>query len=87
MSGIEVMARVPDQPDYMISRVQDDSPAAEAGVCVGDRIISINNTRAADLTLDKIYKFLTGPEGKKIRMQLIREEEKIKLIFSLKKII
>jgi len=87
MSGIEIFARTPDQPVFLVSRVHEGSSAFEAGVSVGDQILRINNIPAAELTMDKIYQNLFGPHGKKIRMQILRENEKIKLSFPLKRLI
>ena len=87
MSGIEVMAEVPDQTAYVISRVREGSAAHMAGIRTGDRIISINNVPASKYRLDDIYRNLLGKEGKKVRMVILRGDERIKLSFQLEEYI
>ena len=83
MSGIEVMAEVPDQPIFVVTRVREGSPAYNAGIRTGDMILSINNVSVYDFSMDDIYKRFVGPEGKNIKMVILRADEKIKLNFVL----
>jgi hypothetical protein len=87
MSGIEIIADVPDLPAYTISRVREGSTAHLAGARAGDRIHSINNISVRNLSLDDVYRNLEGREGKKVRMVLRRGEEKIKISFLLEEYI
>ncbi len=87
MSGIEVIAEVPDRPVYLISRVRDGSVAHLAGARPGDRILSINNVPVQRYSLGDIYLNLLGNEGKRITMELLRESEKIRISFQLEEYI
>jgi hypothetical protein len=83
MSGMEVMAEVPDRPGYIVSRVREGSPAWIAGIRTGDRILTINNSPVHRLSLDDIYRNLAGTPGRKVRMVILRGEEKLKFSFRL----
>jgi hypothetical protein len=87
MSGIEVIADVPDLPAYTISRVREGSTAHLAGARAGDKIHSINNVPVRNLNLDDVYRNLEGREGKKVRMVLQRGDEKFKISFLLEEYI
>ena len=87
MSGIELMVPVPYEHRYIISGIREQSKAALAGIRPGDEILTINGTPSDQLSLDDIYKSLLGNDGKKIRLELLREGEKIRASFRLEKYI
>lgn len=73
--------------NYNISFIRKDSPASEVDLKVGDKIISINNKKAYNYTLQKITDLFQSEEGKKIKMEVEREGKIIEVVFYLKKII
>lgn len=87
MSGMEVISEVPDRPVYVISRVREGSTAYNAGARAGDRILSINDLPVSECSLDDIYRNFLGEEGKKVRMVILRGEEKLKISFELEEYI
>ena len=53
----------------------DGSPAAEAGVKAGDIILSVDGEDVTSLSLTEIAKKIRGPEGTKVTLTLLREDE------------
>lgn len=87
MSGMDVSAIVPGLPYYEIGSIWRGSPAEKAGLLPGDQIISINNMDSKNIALGDIIYFLQQKDGKKIKMQVRRNDKVLKTVFRLKKII
>lgn len=75
------------KPAYKITKIRKDSPASEVDLKVGDKIISINDKKAYNYTIQKITDLFQSEEGKKIKMEVEREGKIIEVVFYLKKII
>ena len=73
MSGIELMARGDDFHDYTVDRVVENSPADNAGLLQGDRVMFINNKSSKDISISEIYKLFQKGEGKNINLIMKRE--------------
>jgi len=86
MSGLEIRAVAPDLKNFVIRRVHDGSPAADAGLQVGDDITMINGRPAHDFSLAELRKRLKEP-GREIRMSIKRAEEQKDVVFVLKRLI
>lgn len=59
MSGFSLIARDPGFSTIEVSRVLENSPAAEAGVHVGDQILTVDGKKAGEYsleTLDELFK-------------------------------
>ena len=82
-SGLEIEKPFYNIPSYHIYNVVPGSPADLAGVKKGDQIEMINFIRAINIELDQINSILYGTEGRSIRLQLIRNGERIKTKFLL----
>jgi len=85
MSGLEVTNPMPGLPIFLISNILKNSPAFYAGLQENDQIISLNNSSHKSLTLNDINLLFQSQEDKKIKMTLLRNGEKIKTEFFLKK--
>jgi predicted aspartyl protease len=73
MSGIELVAKGVDYHEYTIDRVIEDSPADEAGLLQGDKVIFINNKSSKEITISEIYKMFQKGEGKNLNLIMNRE--------------
>ena len=87
MTGIELTAPYPGLKYYTVFQVREDSPAEQAGIQVSDEIVSVDNTLAVELTMNEIYKMFQSKEGKKIRIIVNRNGERIPIEFRLEKFI
>lgn len=72
MSGIELMARGEDYHEFMIDKVIHDSPADDAGLQEGDRLMFINNKSFKDISISEIYKLFQRGEGKSLNLVIKR---------------
>ena len=85
MSGLEVTNPMPGAPIFLVNNILKNSPAYYAGVQENDQIIDLNNTSLKSLTLNDINLLFQSHEDKKIKMEVLRNGEKIKTEFFLKK--
>jgi carboxyl-terminal processing protease len=63
-----------ENSDYTISTVSDQSPAARAGLRVGDRIVAINGSPVAGRRASEIVHELRGPIGTIVGVTIARPE-------------
>lgn len=73
------------KPSFKVRNVVENSPAAIAGLQKDDIILKINNSNATDLTLQIINQKFQERDNKKIRITVLRNEEKIRYEFYLEK--
>jgi hypothetical protein len=86
-SGIALIANGADLRQFIVQDVLENSPASLVGVKVGDEILSLNWLPARFFTLGSISEKLQAKIGKKIRLTLKRNGQKIKVQFKLKELI
>ena len=86
-SGIITIASGKDLKDFEIKDILPNSPAAEAGLLPGDRIIKVSGIPKAFLSLPTINKKLMGRIGKKKKVVVKRKGERLVFQFRLKKLI
>ena len=75
------------KPIFEIAAVQKDSPAAIAGILVGDKIKRINGRNIQRYSLQEINEMMLSEEGKWIYIDIERNGTPIAFKFQLKKII
>lgn len=51
----------------------EGTPAERAGLRAGDKILEINGTSTADLTLDEAVKLIRGPKGTEVILTILRK--------------
>ncbi len=85
MSGIEVLTPVPGLPLFVISDIDEDSPAERAGLRKGDQLLYINNKIAFQYNLNDIISLFQSKAGKKITMVIQRNQEVLEFQFILEK--
>jgi hypothetical protein len=86
-SGMLIIATGPGLRDFLIYSVLPDSPAEEAGLRPGDEIRRINWVPVSFLTLSSIINRLQKPPGKRIRLVVKRDSERVKVSFLLRDLI
>lgn len=75
------------KPIYEITNIRKNSPAHEIGLKEGDKIIKINNNAGFNFKLQQIHDLLQTEEGKEIKFDILRKNQKLTFIFVLKKIL
>lgn len=66
----------------------EGTPAQRAGLRAGDKILKINETPTADLTIDEAVSLIRGPKGTEVTLTIFREEwEKTKEIKIVREVI
>jgi hypothetical protein len=87
MSGLELRATGKDYRTFEIFSVIQNSPAGEAGLLPGDKIMVINNKLANLMTINELYGLFSKKEGKKIEIVVLRNHALLSFEFVLRKII
>ncbi|MEA5137675.1 aspartyl protease family protein [Arcicella rigui] len=87
MSGMELMAGGADYHDFLIERIIENSPAQDAGLQQGDKVIFINNRSSKEISISEIYKLFQKGEGKPINLVVKRGKEVIITTVNLKRLI
>ncbi|NJC25356.1 aspartyl protease family protein [Neolewinella antarctica] len=86
-SGLSIVAGGRRLNQFYVARVVADSPAAVAGLCIGDRIASVNGTSCTFLSLGAIIERLRGKIGRRVRMKYVRDNQYIRTEFTLQELI
>ncbi len=84
MSGMHLLR---EDGNTLVHSVDDGSPAANAGVKSGDRIISVNGQTCATTKMKTIRQTLRSKPGEKVILELKREEARSKVEFLLRRMI
>ncbi|MGB3183877.1 MAG: aspartyl protease family protein [Cyclobacteriaceae bacterium] len=88
MAGFDIMADGADLNEFYVSEVLDNTPADEAGLTAGDRILRLNSRSADTYELRGIIEIITRKPGKKIKMELEREDgSRYKVKFRLRRLL
>ncbi|MCF8304045.1 MAG: aspartyl protease family protein [Bacteroidales bacterium] len=86
-SGIEIIAPIPGLNAYTVSHVRDGSPADKAGIKENDQLISVNYRRSVESSIGEMNEMLYGDPGKRLRVIINRNGERMKFKFRLKKVL
>ncbi len=87
MAGFDVISSGQLLDKIEVVNVIEKSPSYEAGLRTGDFIIRLNSLRGKMLSVNELNNFLRGRPGKNIKMEIERDNKKIKLRFKLKRLI
>ncbi|WP_081661820.1 PDZ domain-containing protein [Gillisia sp. JM1] len=74
-------------PQYIIAEVRPNSPAALAGLKVGDLVETINKKAAYNYKLSQISKMFSSGEGKTIKLKITRNGVSLDIRFELKRVL
>ena len=82
--GTGMLIGEPTKGVFVVDRVFANTPAEDAGVQVGDHIVSVENTSTANLVMGKVSELLRGEPGSKVSVVYARPgvSEPIKLQFT-----
>ncbi|MEM6830033.1 MAG: aspartyl protease family protein [Bacteroidota bacterium] len=87
MSGMTLNARGQNLDTLKIESIRKDSPADLAGLKTGDIILSINSKSLRNSRLSEIFAMLRKKEGIKIKCKVLRDGQKLRRTFRLKRLI
>jgi C-terminal processing protease CtpA/Prc len=74
-------------PSIIIAEVRENSPAAIAGLLKGDEILTVNGKPSYKYQLYELTNMFYSKEGRKINMEIEREEKIFNVIFNLEKVL
>lgn len=78
MSGLGIRLEVnPQTQTLTVVEPMENSPASEAGILPGDRILRIDDKPTALMSLDQATEAIKGEEGTEVTLQLSREQRGI----------
>jgi hypothetical protein len=83
MSGLTLKALGSSLHKFEISDVRKDSAAEKVGIQDGDEILSVNGIKVSELELNDINSYFNAKPGKRIRLQLLRNGERLVKTFKL----
>jgi hypothetical protein len=86
-SGITLIASGSDLRHFIVQDILENSPASETALKVGDEIRNLNGFPTQMFTLASMNDKLQGKIGKRIRLTVRRNGEKIKIKFKLRELI
>ncbi|WP_299313874.1 aspartyl protease family protein [uncultured Aquimarina sp.] len=75
------------QPEYIITEVRPNSPAALVGLLKGDKVLGVNGRKSYLYELSDLNDLFYSEEGKKITIEVERLGVEMKFTFFLKKVI
>lgn len=83
VSGIEVITDGDSFENIIVSYVRPGSPAAEAGVRIGDQLLNLNGFDVTGMDISTVYGTLLKRNGRMLVLKLKRGDETLKLKFRL----
>jgi membrane-associated protease RseP (regulator of RpoE activity) len=85
-SGLRIRAQAPDFHKFVVTKIVPNSPAQQAGLKPGDIIESIDNRRAAELTLTQVRAILCRPKAR-YTIDILRGSSRLKIPIQLQPLI
>lgn len=71
------------KPEYSVAGIRAESPASRAGLRKGDKLLKLNNRNTGEMKLEQIMQLLRSEPGRKITVEISREEKFHKFTFFL----
>lgn len=84
LSGITLKAKGSQLTTFEVMEVRDKSPSKASGILPGDIILTLNGIPATSLDLNMMNGLLNSKPGKRIRLELNRNGERLKMEIELK---
>lgn len=73
--GVHLKAQAPHYDIIKVAYLYQNSPAIEAGLMIGDILLSVDNQMVNNMNLSHIYELLEKEEGERIQMLIERDGE------------
>jgi len=83
MSGITLKAKGSRLRKFEVTDVRKDSPSERVGIKNGDEVLSINGYPAGELSLNNINGLFNSRPGKRIKIEILRDGERVTKVFEL----
>ena len=78
--GIGIQIAKAEENGYMlVTGIFKDTPASEAGIKVGDYIVSIDDKQASDMTSSEFSSIIRESKNSKFKIKVLRDQEEIAL--------
>lgn len=84
IAGIEISQIISFYPQVEVWLIWENSPAANAGVKVGDQIIEINGKKAFQLDINEIKYIFETPSNNPLHLVVLRDEKEISFKIDMK---
>ncbi|MGC3948324.1 MAG: aspartyl protease family protein [Chryseolinea sp.] len=84
LSGITLKAKGSQLTTFEVMEVRDKSPSKLSGIMVGDIILTLNGIPAQSLDLNMMNGLLNSKPGKRVRLELSRKGERLKMDIELR---
>lgn len=75
------------EPSYEIAEIRPESPAEMAGLQVGDEVVLLNGRPVYRYDLEKITEILSSKEGKRIKLEVLRNGTPVEIEFILERVL
>jgi len=87
MSGMSLATGGEYSNAFVISSVEENSPASEAGLLPNDVILEVNLTKTSEMTLDQVDGILREYEGGTLLLKVLRNKDFFYTVLHLRKLI
>lgn len=87
LSGIQLLAKGPNLKIYYVRSIVKNSPADKAGIQTNDIILSVNGKSALDWEINDLILLFESKPGKKIKLEVLRNQKKLDYEFRLEELI
>ncbi|HAT03387.1 MAG TPA: hypothetical protein DCS29_01245 [Candidatus Magasanikbacteria bacterium] len=77
-AGVDASAIVVEEPSVVIQQVQVDTPAAEAGIQFGDKLVGLDGVKIASAA--QMNEYIDAHEGVEIVVHIMRGEEELNVM-------
>jgi hypothetical protein len=84
IAGIEITQIIPFIPQVEVWHVWDNSPAAAAGIQIGDQILEINGQKAFQYNIDEIKVIFETPSRQPLNLVIMRDGKEISVEIDMK---
>lgn len=83
---LENQYKISLKPAYAIVELREGSPAEQAGLKIGDVLLSLNGKQTYQFTLHQVIQMFYDDDGKKIRLRVDRDGDALSFNFKLQKL-